>query len=134
MTRALAVLVLLVAMCPAVAQDAVTAARTLRPGTVLQPGDLRGPAEAQTPLLGLEVRRAIYVDRPVRSADLGPETLVRRNQIVAMLYRKAGLEIRAEGRALDPGGAGERIRVMNLGSRHWVAATVLDRGAVEVRQ
>lgn len=119
---------------PTAAAD-VLAARTLRPGTVLAASDLRAEPGAEDrlgALLGLEVRRAIYVDRPVRAGDLGPETLVRRNAIVTMLYRDRGLAIRTEGRALDAGGAGERIRVMNLASRQPVAAVVLGRDTVAV--
>jgi flagellar basal body P-ring formation protein FlgA len=119
---------------PVAAAD-VLAARTLRPGTVLEGSDLRAQPGAEDrigALIGLEVRRAIYADRPVRASDLGPETLVRRNAIVTMLYRDRGLAIRTEGRALDAGGAGERIRVMNIVSRQSVAAIVTGRDTVTV--
>ncbi len=129
--RALALCLAAALALPAGAAE-VVAARTLRPGLVLEARDLRGPEAAVAELVGLEVRRAIYAERPVRPADLGPETLVRRNAMVTMLYRSGGLEIRTEGRALDEGGIGERVRVMNLTSRQSVPALVRGRGVVEV--
>lgn len=112
----------------------VVAARTLRPGTVLAPADLQGAAEDIAPLVGLETRRAVYAGRPVAGADLGPPILVQRNAIVAVHYRDGALEIRTEGRALEAGAAGERIRVMNLDSRQRVSAVVAGPGRVEVRR
>ena len=115
-------------------QEAV-AARTLRSGTIVSASDLR-PAEGRAVadmagLVGLETRRAIYAGRPVLPADLGPPTLVRRNAVVAMLYRDRGLALRAEGRALDSGGAGDDIRVVNLASRQVVRAVVIGDDEVE---
>ncbi len=128
--RALAAALCLLA-AEVVAQE-VTAARTLRPGTVLAAGDLAGPPAAVEAFVGLEVRRAVYAARPVRADDLGPATLVRRNEVVTMVYRAPGLAIRTDGRALEPGGEGERVRVMNLSSRQRVIARVLGPGMVEV--
>ena len=131
----------------ATAQE-VLAARTLRAGTVLREVDLKlrggagagaraGEQDAQgliAALVGLETRRAIYTGRPVVAGDLGPPTLVRRNAVVVMLYRSRGLGIRTEGRALESGGAGEVVRVINLTSRQPVLATVTGENQVEVRR
>ena len=70
----------------------------------------------------------------VVAADLGPPTLVRRNAVVVMLYSDRGLGIRTEGRALDSGGAGEVVRVINLTSRQPVLATVTGENQVEVHR
>lgn len=139
---ALSVMALAVVSGPGLveAQDAF-ATRTLRAGTVLTPADLR-PAEKDgaemqariATLVGLETRRAIYAGRPVLEADLGPPILVRRNAVVTMIYRDGALAIRAEGRALDPGGSDETVRVINLTSRQTVTARVLGQNQVEVRR
>ncbi|MCH8168579.1 MAG: flagellar basal body P-ring formation protein FlgA [Proteobacteria bacterium] len=127
---------------PAPAQEVaqqVLATHTLRVGTVLEAGDLRakGGDDASgraliAAMVGLETRRAIYTGRPVVAADLGPPTLVRRNAVVVMLYSNRGLGIRTEGRALESGGAGEVVRVLNLTSRRSVMATVTGENRVEV--
>ncbi|MEM9147094.1 MAG: flagellar basal body P-ring formation chaperone FlgA [Pseudomonadota bacterium] len=115
--------------------EEVLARHTLRPGEVVTADDLRagdGLADAAAAMVGLEVRRAVYAGRPIAPADLGPPTLIERNAIVTMTYRAGALAIRTEGRALDAGGEGERIRVMNLTSRQWVPAVVRGHGLVEV--
>jgi len=122
---------------PALASaQAVVAAKTLRPGAAVADGDLvagpDGTAGDVAAMVGLEVRRAVYQGRAVTPADLGPPTLVKRNAIVRVIYRTGGLAIRTEGRALDDGGAGERVRVMNLASRQTVIGTVSAPGLVEV--
>jgi flagella basal body P-ring formation protein FlgA len=140
--RAIAPALLLAFAAPAqeVAQ-VVLATHTLRAGTVLQAGDLKLPGGAAgggreliAALVGLETRRAIYTGRPVVAADLGPPTLVRRNAVVVMLYSDRGLGIRTEGRALESGGAGEVVRVINLTSRRSVLATVIGENRVEVQR
>jgi flagella basal body P-ring formation protein FlgA len=119
------------------AQDAI-AARTLRAGIVLTDDDLRADGAAAealaATLVGLETRRAIYAGRPVVEADLRPPTIVRRNAVVTMLYRDGALAISADGRALDSGGEGETVRVINLTSRQPVKGIVTGQGVVEVRQ
>lgn len=121
----------LLAALPAGADETVYANRTLRVGQVLSDGDLRGSAKS---LIGLEVRRAIYAGHPVDRSDLGPPTLVRRNEVVTMSYRSGGIALRAQGRALGSGGAGEMVDVMNLVSRRTVRAVVVGSRAVEVRR
>ncbi len=133
-------LVAFVSPAPAPAQE-VLATHTLRVGTVLDEGDLKVPRgddarrrELIAALVGLETRRAIYTGRPVVAADLGPPTLVRRNAVVVMLYSDRGLGIRTEGRALESGGAGEVVRVINLTSRRSLLATVTGQNQVEVQR
>ena len=143
----LALATLLPGLAPPAAAQEVVAARTLRPGTIVTAEDLvirdagtaagggaqAAAAEAIAALVGRETRVAIYAGRPVRPGDLGPPTLVRRNAIVVMHYRRGALSIRAEGRALAAGGAGERIRVLNLASRRPVEAVVTGPNEVEVK-
>ncbi|NPD16951.1 flagellar basal body P-ring formation protein FlgA [Xinfangfangia sp. D13-10-4-6] len=119
--------------------DSVVAARHLPAQTLIAPGDLtvidgRIPdalADASQ-AVGLETRVAIYAGRPVRPVDIGPPALVERNAIVALEYRAGGLVIRAEGRALARGSAGEMIRVMNLGSKTTVTGRIGGDGLIQV--
>ncbi|MCB2128874.1 MAG: flagellar basal body P-ring formation protein FlgA [Rhodobacteraceae bacterium] len=120
--------------------DTVLAARTLRPQTVISPADLvvgtediPGFASSPQEVIGLETRIAIYQGRPIRLSDLGPQTIVSRNQIVELRYRAGGLTITVEGRALASGGVGERIRVMNPASRASFFGTIAEDGSVWVQ-
>lgn len=92
------------------------------------PGALGDPAAA----IGQEARVAIYPGRAIRSADLGRAALVERNQIVALVYRTGALTILTEGRALNRGGPGDIIEVLNLASRSRVTGRIADDGSVTV--
>jgi len=104
-----------------VADDLVLMGQTL-PGTYVDPSNI----------IGLEARVNLYPGRPVRLGDIGPPASISRNEIVRMLYRRNGLKIITEGRALDRAAVGETISVMNLSSRATVQALVLKAGQVEV--
>ena len=126
-----AILVVGVAGSPGWAADQILAKRTLRVGSILKPGDL---TKASDQMVGLEVRRAIYAGHPISESDLGPPTLVRRNEIVTMTFKNRGIALRAEGRALGAGGSGEIVEVMNLESRRTIRAVVTGSRSVEVRR
>ncbi len=133
-------LALILTLLPGAAlADSLIATRTLPARTVIAEGDvmtvdaeIAGAAASPEAAVGLETRVAIYAGRPVRTADLGAPALVERNALVVLLYQGGGLSIRAEGRALARGGAGEEIRVMNLGSRTTVTGVIGPDGAVHV--
>ncbi len=136
--RAGAVLALCLAAWPALA-DSVVATRPIRAQTVLTAEDVTlvaaqidGAVTDLSAVLGQEARVTIYAGRPVRAADLGPPTMIDRNQIVPLTYRAAGLSITTEGRALARGGVGDVIRVMNLASRTTVFGLIGPDGAVVV--
>ena len=107
----------------------VVAARTLRVGTVIAKTDLEllseASAESRDRMIGRETKRAIYAGRKIEPDDLGPVTIVHRNDVIRLVFSSKGLGLRTEGRALDDGGVGEVISVMNLDTRIVIRATVL---------
>lgn len=119
----------------------VAAAHPIRAGTIIARGDLgfiRGEARAPYTddlgaIIGKQARISMYQGRPIRLSDVGPPTVVERNQIVTMTFRRGALSLRTEGRALDPGGVGDSVRVLNLDSRRTIFATVIGSGHVEAR-
>lgn len=132
-------LVLILALGAPVSAESLVATRTIRAKTLIAPEDLTlvsaalpgaltDPAQA----VGLEARVSIYAGKPVRAGDLGPPTLVERNQLVTLVYLSGGLAISTEGRALARGSEGEEVRVMNLGSRNTVTGRIGPDGAVYV--
>ena len=70
--------------------------------------------------------------RPIAAGDLGPPAVVERNQIVTLRFRRGALLIEGEGKALDRGPEGARVRVMNLLSRVSVTGRVAGPNLVEV--
>ncbi len=137
--RALPALVLLVLGAAPAAAEMVMAARTIRAQSVIGPGDVTlgegdagGIAADLDEVVGKEARVTLYAGRPVRRGDVGEPALVDRNQIVTLSFRQGGLSIQADGRALDRAGAGERVRVMNLGSRNIIVGEVDETGSIIV--
>lgn len=124
---------------PALA-DALVAARTLRSGTLLSAGDIRlDPQQDGAPvdpasIIGLELRGMLGAGRPIRPENLGPPTIVSRNQLVTLAYEHHALRIEVEGRALGAGGVGDVIRVMNSNSRTTVSGRIAADGTVIVAQ
>jgi flagellar basal body P-ring formation protein FlgA len=119
--------------------ESVVATRTIPAQSVIGPDDvtlvdaaLHGALGDLSLAMGKEARVAIYAGKPVRPSDLGPPTLVQRNQLVPLIYRSGGLAITTEGRALARGSEGEVIRIMNLGSRTTVSGRIGPDGAVYV--
>jgi flagella basal body P-ring formation protein FlgA len=129
---------------PGAAADlpAVFAKRTVRVGTVVSAGDVElrhlpehlaaGVATGLEAVVGREVRRNLYANRPVMAADVGAPTVVQRNSLVTLAYRSGGLELTALGRAVDSGGLHEPIRVVNVDSRVTVVGRVTGPGLVRV--
>lgn len=128
-------------MAAPAAGEWISVTHAVRAGVVLAPAHLivnPGPtppgalAEIDH-AAGLEARVSLYPGRPVLAAEIGPPTLVRRNDIVMMAFSLNGLQLQTEGRALGDGGLGERVRIMNLDSRRTVWGVIAGDKFVEVR-
>lgn len=119
--------------------DMVTVLHPVRAGATLSAGDL-GFADGEAgsgfddprDLIGLEARVNLYPGRPILTRDVGLPTVVQRNAIVQLIFRRGDLTILSEGRALGRAGDGEAVRVMNLSSRQTVTGTATASGAVVV--
>ncbi len=129
------------AFCLSVSVQALTVAAnaTLQRGTQLTERDLiikeTGKAPSSDVLaeyVGMELARTIYQGTPIRLNDVKPPVLVRRNSRVSMIYRIGRLEIKAVGRAIQEGGLGDRVTIINLDSRKKVDGVVTGRGTVEM--
>ena len=120
--------------------DIVVPSRTIRATQIiteldvtLTTGDLESGFTRLGDVIGQEARVALYAGRPVLVGDIGPPAVIGRNQIVLLIYAASGINIITEGRALERGSVGDRIRVMNLGSRATLFGQILDDGTIEVR-
>ncbi|HLQ17674.1 MAG TPA: flagellar basal body P-ring formation chaperone FlgA [Tabrizicola sp.] len=130
---------LLLALAAPASAESLVATRTIRAKTLISPEDLTlvsaelpGALTDPSQAIGLEARVSIYAGKPVRSSDLGPPTLIERNQLVKLVFIAGDLAISTEGRALSRGSEGDEVRVMNLGSRNTVTGRIGPDGAVYV--
>lgn len=133
--------VILASLASPVVADTLVAARTIPARSIIGPDDVLlrdaevlGALDTASLAIGKETRVALYAGRPIRAADLGAPAIVERNQIITLTYRHGGIVISTEGRALDRGGVGDLIRVMNVTSRTTVSALLDASGAAFVNQ
>lgn len=126
-------------MATAARAQTVVASHTLRAHWRIGPSDVALSAKAAPGALtdpggviGMETRAVIYAGQPIRPEMIGPPALVRRNALVRLDFRQGGLSIRAEGRALDRGGAGDWVQVMNTVSHNTITGQVQSDGSVAV--
>jgi flagella basal body P-ring formation protein FlgA len=83
-------------------------------------------------LTGQAARRTLHPNRPIRSADLMPPIVVPKNKLVSMVYESGAMRVTAQGRAMDDGGAGDTITVLNTDSKRTVEAVIVDAETVTV--
>lgn len=138
MKRALILIAGLFLSTPAWA-GTISANATLTRGTIIQASDVsvqHAANESREQLLaevvGQEVKRTIYSGQRINQHSIGTPVLVKRNSRVTMIYRYGRLEITAFGRALEAGGVGDIVTIMNLDSRQKVISVINKSGSVEV--
>ncbi len=117
--------------------------RRLPAGSVLQPGDLQttrvraGEMRGDTvrnaaDAVGLALKRLAVAGQPLSTADLMRPIAVQKGARVMMQLFTPGLALTGQGVALDAGGIGERIRVLNPTSRAMLEVEVIGPGRVRV--
>jgi len=120
-----------------------TLGRPMMPGDVIGPNDIAwvpidvselppGDVMDAADLIGHTPRHPLRAEVPLRTVDVEVPLLVHRNDAVMIVMEMPGLSLTAEGRAIDGGGRGELIRVVNIQSNRTIDATVLDVGEVGI--
>ncbi|XDA98481.1 flagellar basal body P-ring formation chaperone FlgA [Sulfitobacter sp. LCG007] len=131
----------LAAIGQAAPADIVVPTRTIRANAIVTEGDVtaqpgENPDAFDRPgdVIGQEARVTLFAGRPIRLDEIGPPALVDRNQIVALRFETAGLMITTDGRALERGGVGDMVRIMNLSSRATLFGEIQPDGSVRVHK
>ena len=115
--------------------NAVLPIRLIQEGSVIGTGDVtteRVPDQGSSATLiateseavGEVATHTLVPGRPVRREDLRQPSLVRRGSIITIRLSANGLELAEEGQAVDTGGAGDRVRIMNVTSRAVIVGVV----------
>jgi flagella basal body P-ring formation protein FlgA len=119
------------------------AVRRMMPGDVIGKADIqvsrlrasavrgevaRSPAQA----IGMQMRHPVGPGAPLLMADLGRPLMVQKGDPVQMELQTAGLQLSAQGIAIDSGAMGERVRVLNSSSRAVLDAEVEGSGRVRI--
>jgi flagella basal body P-ring formation protein FlgA len=123
--------------------NVVVARQPIARGTILREDDLRIeerrldelPTTVLTELegaIGREARVALAAGKPLTVQGLANAVLVKRGDLVRVLVEKGGMRLSIAGEAMDTGGAGERVRVVNASSKRELVGRVVDHGTVSV--
>ncbi len=115
----------------------------LAAGTVIRPGDLRlarirttairgEPVHTIEQAVGQSVRVAAMPGQPLVLTDLVRPVMVAKGAMVVMRLSAPGIQLLGQGRALEQGAFGERILVLNPGSKAIVEAEVIGHDRVSV--
>ncbi len=118
-----------------------TLTRPMLPGEVIRATDIAwiavdigrlpaGQVMDARDLIGRTPRRPIRAQEFLRPVDLEVPVLVHRNDAVLIVLEAPGMTLTAQGKALDDGGRGEMIRVVNIQSNRTIDVTVEAAGQV----
>jgi flagella basal body P-ring formation protein FlgA len=94
--------------------------------------EIGGDPAGRDRALGMQTRRPIRANQPLKLADLVKPDLVQRDQNVTLVYQAAGLYLTTRGKALDSGTEGDIVNVLNPQSKRTITGTVTGRGQVTV--
>lgn len=101
--------------------------------TRLRAGVLRGEAVRQpVQAVGQALRHAVAAGQPILLADLGRPVMVPKGTPLVLQLEAPGLQVTAQGVAVEAGALGERIRVMNPYSRVVLEAEITAPGQARV--
>ncbi len=118
--------------------------RDLAPGEVIATTDLvtiELPAERASTMLvtsadvlvGQAARRDLRARQPIFAYDVKKPVIVKKGELVTIVFALPGIELTAAGQALSDGGRGDVISVLNARSRRTIEARVLGAGTVSVQ-
>lgn len=119
------------------------AARDLKAGQIITPDDVltkrvsqesvreNDPA-AKEDLIGKEVKKAVRSGQQITQKDVRAQVMVAKGKIVTLNFVKGGIMLSAQGKALENGGLGDTVRVMNTQSKSVVQGTVTGPETVSI--
>jgi flagella basal body P-ring formation protein FlgA len=117
--------------------------RKVKPGEIITAADI-GYAEVRVnrtagevlrdmgDLVGQTPRRALTANAPIRASDLQQPQVVGKGTLVTIVLQSRAMMLTAQGKALEGGGEGDVIRVVNTMSNRTIEGTVTGPGQVSV--
>jgi flagella basal body P-ring formation protein FlgA len=123
--------------------EAAVVTRPLARGDVIRTSDFsierrpKGEFASEPPALAADItgraaRRAVRAGQPLRSADLMKAEIVQKNDTVMLHYEVPGIVLSMRGKALDSGGEGDMVSVLNIQSKRTIQGVVSGPGHVTV--
>lgn len=92
----------------------------------------RNIIRTKTKLIGMTPRRGVTPSTPIKLSDLKKPNIIDRGTRVSIVFRSGKINLTATGKAIEDGGRGDIIRVMNSKSHKTIEAMVIGPGQVQV--
>jgi flagella basal body P-ring formation protein FlgA len=121
----------------------VVATRSMGRGVTIHPGDVRLQAgqasdgkakvfQSLEEVIGCETARQVAEGQILDDQTVRPQLLVKRNEIVTVYSRTAGIQVRVTARAREDGAQGDLITIESLAQRETYFARVIGPQTAEV--
>ncbi len=118
--------------------------RVISPGDIITSSDIdwkkypvkritRNTIQSSNKLIGFTVKRSMSAGKTITGNDISAPITIAKNSSVLMRFKSGRITLTAEGRAMQNGGTGDIIRVINVKSHQQVDAVVLREGLVEIQ-
>jgi flagella basal body P-ring formation protein FlgA len=122
---------------------AVVPTRTIGRGEIVRAADLALERRSKTEVtgdvvaatadaVGRAARQALHQGVPLRRADLMKPELVKRDDGVTLVYETPGITLTTRGKALEAGGEGDLITVLNVQTKRTLQGIVIGLGRVDI--
>lgn len=117
--------------------------RLMVPGDIISADDIdwkKHPAKrinlhvitATKSIIGQTVKRAVAANKPLNKNDIAMPVMIAQGSTISVKLKSGLLSLTLKGRALDDGGKGDLIRVMNIKSKRSFEARVVSPGTAVV--
>jgi len=93
----------------------------------------RGTVTDLDEMIGMTPKRYIRANSPIRRADLRRPVVVAKGSTVTMVVSVPGMTLAMTGRALENGGIGDTISIMNSQTRKTIEGVVAGPGRIKIR-
>ncbi|UTW54182.1 flagellar basal body P-ring formation chaperone FlgA [Kordiimonas sp. SCSIO 12610] len=118
-------------------------ARTIKPGEVISEDDItwqdvsikrisNRTISSANALIGQTVKRPIKAGKILVASDVQTPVAIAKGEQLTLIYKVGSMQLTAGARALENGGVGDIINVMNLQSRQSVEAKITSPGLATV--
>jgi len=117
--------------------EVLTYARSLNTGDILEAEDLTWGEAAAAPagapkdaeeVIGKAVKRPLRAGAVVSGRDLAAPLVVKRDDLVQVLFRDGGVSLTLQAKAMGPAAAGETFKLQNTASKKVIEAVAIGPG------
>lgn len=83
-------------------------------------------------IVGMEAKRPLQADQPLRSGDVRAPVIVAKGSLVTLVVQSPTMTLTSKGRAMENGAMGDSVRIQNTQSKIVVEGEVVSPGTVRV--